>query len=699
MLCTSTPATLVGGVLADTVDRKLLIAVCMAVNAATCLGLAVAEFTGLLHPAHIYIATGVFQVARRLEAPARSSLVGVVVPEADVPRAVSATVLTQNVGEILAPLVFAAAASFRSLGVAFGFGALFYVIAAILPLTIGARGLAAGAGMEKKTVRTAARSLLDGLAYIFRHPLLPGLYALDWGMTLFTFYRELFPFLIESLWVDMRVGLSPRAAAAALTICNYVGGTAGSALTFAFANYPYKGRAVCIATLVYGLFASLLGVSSALIIALFTVCACGAADAVGMTMRKSVVMLTTPDAMRGRANAGHSLAANSANALGQIYVAALGSAIGTGPTLMLGGGLTWLAVGIAVTCFRTLWWYTDAQAREQGAVGGKGGFVKLEEIELDDPSERDAIERDAIERDTSERDASEPAHLECATGDHDSSPVATAADTPTHTHPHAAKESDPPSRLGERNAFCAFAVEGSNSNGHEKMSHFDASPSSVLIAPANVPLHAEDDWGAFAAVTNATSLSLALPRAPVQMPPSALFQNDAEAKRRDQEAPRDEQPQLQCDTMERLSAFQEAKERRRQLEAARLAEEEERQRHNAEAAARAEETRLKAEAAARAAEDELARETEERAKNEHEQARLKAEAAARAAEEARLKAEPEETASGEHKHWSASALSSAAAAIEDDWGIAFSSAGPAAGAPAASAVHDEWGSSAFGSAA
>jgi MFS family permease len=198
MLCTSTPATLVGGVLADTVDRKQLIAVCMAVNAATCLGLAVAEFTGLLHPAHIYIATGVFQVARRLEAPARSSLVGVVVPEADVPRAVSATVLTQNVGEILAPLVFAAAASFRSLGVAFGFGALFYVIAAILPLTIGARGLAAGAGMEKKTVRSAARSLLDGLAYIFRHPLLPGLYALDWGMTLFTFYRELFPFLIES---------------------------------------------------------------------------------------------------------------------------------------------------------------------------------------------------------------------------------------------------------------------------------------------------------------------------------------------------------------------------------------------------------------------------------------------------------------------------------------------------------------------
>ena len=426
MLCTATPATLVGGVLADIVDRKLLIAVCMAVNALACLILAVTEFAGLLHPAHIYIATAVFQIARRLEAPARSSLVGVVVPEADVPSAVSATVLTQNVGEVLAPLVFAAAASFRSLGVAFGFGALFYATAACLPLTIGAKGLAAGAGSERRTVRGAARALLDGLSYIFRHPLLPGLYALDWGMTLFTFYRELFPFLIESLWVDMRLGMSPRAAAAALTIMNYVGGTAGSALTFAFANYPYKGRAVCIATVVYGLFAALLGVSSALLVALFTVCACGAADAVGMTMRKSVVLLTTPDAMRGRANAGHSLAANSANALGQIYVAALGSAIGAGPTLMLGGGLTWVAVGVTVACIRNLWWYTDADARERGAAGG--GFVQLEEIELDDASERDAPEPTPPLPSDAQEKSSVSSHLECAAGDHaaDCSHMATA---------------------------------------------------------------------------------------------------------------------------------------------------------------------------------------------------------------------------------------------------------------------------------
>lgn len=201
-----------------------------------------------------------------------------------------------------------------------------------------------------------------GFLYIMRHPLLPGLYALDWGMSLSTFYRELFPFLVARLWVDGRLGLSARAAAAALTMANYAGGMVGSAVTLAFASYPHKGRGVCIATLAYGACASAMGCSSALALGLVSVAACGATDAVGVTMRKTVVLLTTPDAMRGRASAGHSLAASSANAIGLLYVAAMGSAIGPGPTFVLGGVLTWAAVGLAVYRIPTIWTHTDDTA-------------------------------------------------------------------------------------------------------------------------------------------------------------------------------------------------------------------------------------------------------------------------------------------------------------------------------------------------
>ena len=48
-----------------------------------------------------------------------------------------------------------------------------------------------GARAARSGARAAAASLVEGVRYILNHPLLPGLYALDWGLTLFTFYREL----------------------------------------------------------------------------------------------------------------------------------------------------------------------------------------------------------------------------------------------------------------------------------------------------------------------------------------------------------------------------------------------------------------------------------------------------------------------------------------------------------------------------
>lgn len=75
--------------------------------------------------------------------------------------------------------------------------------------------------------------------------------------------------------------MSARQAAAALTIANYAGGTVGSSATLLFNAYPYKGRAVCLATLAYGAFAAAIGVSPLLPVGMAAVCLCGAFDAVG----------------------------------------------------------------------------------------------------------------------------------------------------------------------------------------------------------------------------------------------------------------------------------------------------------------------------------------------------------------------------------------------------------------------------------
>ena len=53
-----------------------------------------------------------------------------------------------------------------------------------------------------------------------------------------------------------------------------------------------------------------------------------------------MVLLTTPDRLRGRAISGHLLAAYAANSVGQLYVAAMVGAVGAGVTMRLGGVLT-----------------------------------------------------------------------------------------------------------------------------------------------------------------------------------------------------------------------------------------------------------------------------------------------------------------------------------------------------------------------
>lgn len=132
------------------------------------------------------------------------------------------------------------------------------------------------------------KSVFEGLQYILGHPLLPGLYALDWGMTAVTFYRELFPLFVAELFIVGRFGLNARGAMSALTVCNYLGGIVGGLVTFRLAHLPHKGRQVMYATIAYGTTCLIFGASPLLYIGGFATFLCGASDAVGATMRSTV---------------------------------------------------------------------------------------------------------------------------------------------------------------------------------------------------------------------------------------------------------------------------------------------------------------------------------------------------------------------------------------------------------------------------
>lgn len=352
-LATQLPSILFGGVLADEIDRRTLVSSMQAVAAGACAVLWVLDAAGLLVPWHLYFVTGVLNISSRLEASARNALTPSIVPAALLQIAISTNVVTDNAGELLAPALFFVATRGHSLCPAFVLSTCAYAVAAVLPRLIqtDCRPQSLQSKEEPSqcgaVARARLRSCAEGLRYILHHPLLPGLYVLDWGMTVFTFYRELFPIFAATLLQSRPSWLSLRATVSLLTALNFAGGMSGSFCTFCMAADPFKGRQVLRATALYGAFCIAFGASPAWWLAALSVFGAGAADAVGMTVRKTIIGVSTPKHLQGRAAAGHSCAAQTANSLGQVYVAAACAVIGAGPTMVVGGCLTWAATATA----------------------------------------------------------------------------------------------------------------------------------------------------------------------------------------------------------------------------------------------------------------------------------------------------------------------------------------------------------------
>jgi len=75
----------------------------------------------------------------------------------------------------------------------------------------------------------------------------------------------------------------------------------------------------------------------------------GAADMISVNIRNSIVPIITPDNMRGRVGAVHSLATNASNEIGDFRAGLTASFIGTVPAIFIGGVVT--------ITLSAMWWF------------------------------------------------------------------------------------------------------------------------------------------------------------------------------------------------------------------------------------------------------------------------------------------------------------------------------------------------------
>ena len=334
------PATLWAGTLADRMDRKRLMTLAHGTTAIALLSLGILNWQGMLTPTLIYVGIAITAGTHMLASPARSALIPIVIPEKDLLLAASTDTASQNASAIAGPLLFAFVAVMTDLTIVFLLAGFIALVSALLPTFIRVTGIAETENGEQSS---QLEQTVDGFRYVSKHPILPGLFLLDIGITTASFYREILPVLALGLFAG---GAS---ATGMLGAANSTGAILGSFLALLLVGVRAKGMLVLYASFAYGFILFGFGTVNSLWLGMLMIGLLGAADAVTVAVRHTTVMLTTPDEMRGRAFALMILAAQTANNIGTIWVGAWVGAIGAGNTMVLGGF-------ISITATALIWW-------------------------------------------------------------------------------------------------------------------------------------------------------------------------------------------------------------------------------------------------------------------------------------------------------------------------------------------------------
>ncbi|NQU96465.1 MAG: MFS transporter, partial [Chloroflexi bacterium] len=327
------PVVIYGGALADSMNRKWLMSMTQIVSLIALVFMTVASAAGVLAPWHIFLVQGTTGIVNMLGNSARPAMISRVVPRTHITHAVTTNTATFQVAGIFAPLLFGVTYSVFGPTAAFATSTAIAALSVVTPPLIRVSGAPTG-GSRRVTIQ----SLKEGLTFVRTHRILPGLYLLDIGVTIFSFYRFLFPIFAVGLY-GMGAG-----AVGALGAANSAGGVVGSVVVLSTAGMARKGLLVLITTLVYAVLLFAFGLNHIFWVGLIIVAILGSTDSVSMTMRQTIVQLTTPDRLLGRASSAHSFAAMGANNAGQMEVAFMAGLIGAGPTMVIGGAISVVVV-------------------------------------------------------------------------------------------------------------------------------------------------------------------------------------------------------------------------------------------------------------------------------------------------------------------------------------------------------------------
>lgn len=319
--------SLVGGAIADAVDRRrLLLAVqvgMFAVSAALAV-LARADEPPLWA---LYALAAIGAAFASLDGPARQAVIPMLVDAAALRSAVQLReVLTQS-GRTFGPVLGGVLIAHAGIGVAYAVDAATFVFA--FALYLGLPPLVPG-----KRRRFELSSIAEGLRFVRSQPVLASTFAADLVAMVFGMPRAVFPALALTVFHvgPQALGLLYSApAAGALVGLLFVGGLTS--------RVRREGLAVLVSVAVWGGAIALFAVTPWFWPALGLLAIAGAADMVSAIFRQTILLTMVPDELRGRMSAVHIMVVTGGPPVGDAEAGVAAELLGLRASVVFGGAV------------------------------------------------------------------------------------------------------------------------------------------------------------------------------------------------------------------------------------------------------------------------------------------------------------------------------------------------------------------------
>ena len=340
---------LFAGALADVFDRKKLILIAQGLNLVPGISLGILTVTDTVQVWHIYLLSLMTASLQVFSWPARSAIIPRLVPQSHLMNAVTLSTMIQQASFVLGPLIAGALIDSIGLDLTYFFDAVLLVPAMLAVLAVRSSGKPEG-----ERGRVSVRSIVEGVKFIWIERIILSLFLLDFAVTLVGYYRPILPIFASDVFDVGATGLGTLYAAPAL------GALIGSASLLLAGDFKYKGALVMIAAVFFGISLALLGGSTRFSMAVVAMGALGFTDAISVAIRRTVVQILAPDAMRGRASSLITVFSQSTNALGALLAGTAAALLGAPNALLLGSALCVAIVFCIGRVFPQLWRYRSA---------------------------------------------------------------------------------------------------------------------------------------------------------------------------------------------------------------------------------------------------------------------------------------------------------------------------------------------------